>query len=118
MWSWGENESGPAELLLLRQLMAITTSSGRKGVSRILSYSSRVASSMFGIDLDGGVGRDLRSTKFGEVVRQTDRTVVQSVLGEPLTSRVDPPDMPTGFLRWWEEVVITFLNRFVLKLSM
>ena len=45
--------------------------------------------------LKGGVGRDLGCSKFGKVVS----TVVQSVLGEPLTSRVDPPDLRTGFLK-------------------
>ena len=46
---WGESESGPAKLLRLRRLIEASTSSGRKGVSRMLSCSARVASSTFGM---------------------------------------------------------------------
>ena len=83
--------------------MAATTSSGRKGVSRILSCSSRVVSSMFGIDSEISCREGLDETwdvpSLEKWSDQTDRTVVQSVLSEPLTSRVDPPDLWTVFLK-------------------
>ena len=40
----GEKESGPAELLHLRRLIAASTSSSRKDASRIFSSFTRVAS--------------------------------------------------------------------------
>ena len=45
----GERESGPAELLRLRRLIAALTSSGTKDTSRMLSSSTRVAISTSGM---------------------------------------------------------------------
>ena len=48
----GERESGPAELLRLRRLMAALTSSGKKGMSRMISSSTRVVNSTSDIVLE------------------------------------------------------------------